>query len=64
MPAMTPRIRDPTVGSSNAALELSGVTPVAAKPRYQDPMSVSLPLLSRNAALAPTLELVERNAPK
>lgn len=32
--------------------------------RYCDPILVSLPSLLRNAALAPTLEFCERNAPK
>lgn len=56
----------PKPGFKNDAREeeLSGVTPVAPKPRYHEPISVNLPPLLRKAALAPTLELLERKAPK
>jgi hypothetical protein len=63
-PAIAPRTIVANDGARNAALELSGSTPVAEKPRYHDPISVSFPFPLRNAAFAPTFELVERKAPK
>ncbi|KAL8818180.1 MAG: hypothetical protein Q9191_007998, partial [Dirinaria sp. TL-2023a] len=41
-----------------------GTFPVAFPPRYQLPISVSLPSWVRNAELGPTLETLLRKAPK
>jgi hypothetical protein len=50
--------------SSFTALLVVGMTPVAAPPRYQLPMSVSLPLPSSMDALGPTELTDERKEPK
>lgn len=43
---------------------LVGLTFVAPNPRYHDPISVNLPALFRNEAFGPTLDALERKAPK
>jgi hypothetical protein len=43
---------------------LSGFTPVALPPKYQPPMSVSLPYEFSMATLMPTLDVKERKEPK
>lgn len=60
----TPPIIQLDITPAERDAELVGFTFVSEKPRYQAPMSVSFPALFRNGTLGPTLETLERKAPK